>query len=35
MVSLNYGQIAACRLVDFVAAADELLANDPWALVHY
>jgi aminoglycoside 3-N-acetyltransferase len=30
---LNYGQIAACRLADFVAAADDLLAADPWALV--
>jgi aminoglycoside N3'-acetyltransferase len=32
-VPLHYGQIAACRLLDFVAAADELLANDPRALI--
>lgn len=32
-VPLNYGRIAYCRLVDFVAAADQLLADDPWALV--
>lgn len=31
--AINYGQIASCRLADFVAAADELLAADPWALV--
>lgn len=30
---LNYGQIAACRLSDFVAATNNLLAQDPWALV--
>ena len=30
---LNYGQIAACRLADFVAATNHLLAQDPWALV--
>jgi aminoglycoside 3-N-acetyltransferase len=30
---LNYGVLAVCRLADFVAAADELLAEDPWALV--
>jgi aminoglycoside 3-N-acetyltransferase len=30
---VNYGSIAVCRLVDFVAAADEILAKDPWALV--
>jgi aminoglycoside N3'-acetyltransferase len=32
-VPVNYGQVASCRLADFVAAADELLAKDPWALV--
>jgi len=32
-VPLNYGQVAACRLVDFVAAVDEFLARDPWSLV--
>lgn len=32
-VQLNHGQIAACRLADFVAAADDLLSNDPWALI--
>ena len=31
--ALNYGFITACRLADFVAALDELLAADPWALV--
>lgn len=31
--ALNYGQVSACRLADFVAATDELLATDPWALV--
>jgi aminoglycoside 3-N-acetyltransferase len=30
---LNYGQIASCRLSDFVRAADEILARDPWGLV--
>jgi aminoglycoside 3-N-acetyltransferase len=30
---LNYGQIAACRLADFVTATDHLLAHNPWALV--
>lgn len=30
---LNYGQVASCRLVDFVAALDEFLAQDPWSLV--
>jgi aminoglycoside 3-N-acetyltransferase len=32
-VPLNYGFLSACRLVDFVAAADALLAADPWVLV--
>lgn len=32
-VRLNYGWISTCRLRDFVAAADQLLAEDPWALV--
>lgn len=32
-VRLNYGTIAACRLQEVVAAADQLLAKDPWALV--
>jgi len=32
-VQLNYGRIAYCRLTDFVFAADQLLAGDPWALV--
>jgi len=31
--TLNYGLVASCRLVDFVRAADDLLARDPWALV--
>jgi aminoglycoside N3'-acetyltransferase len=30
---LNYGEVACCRLTDFVLAADSLLAADPWALV--
>ncbi|MEX2160780.1 MAG: AAC(3) family N-acetyltransferase [Anaerolineales bacterium] len=30
---LNFGQLACCTLADFVTAADELLAADPWALV--
>jgi len=32
-VTLNYGQISACRLADFVGATDHILAKDPWALV--
>jgi aminoglycoside 3-N-acetyltransferase len=31
--SINYGQVAVCRLSDFVAAADELLSQDVWCLV--
>ncbi|MCW5875546.1 MAG: AAC(3) family N-acetyltransferase [Anaerolineales bacterium] len=31
--ALNFGQVTACRLVDFIAAADALLAADPWAFV--
>ena len=31
--SLNYGAVSLCRLQDFVRAADEILASDPWALV--
>jgi aminoglycoside 3-N-acetyltransferase len=30
---LNYGLVTVCRLVDFVAAADRFLADDPWSLV--
>lgn len=30
---LNYGQLCSCRLVDFVAAVDRFLAEDPWSLV--
>jgi aminoglycoside 3-N-acetyltransferase len=30
---LNFGEVACCRLMDFVAATDTLLAADPWALV--
>jgi aminoglycoside 3-N-acetyltransferase len=30
---LNYGQVAACGLRDFVAATDALLGIDAWALV--
>lgn len=32
-VPLNYGQVASCRLVDFVATVDQFLQKDPWALV--
>ena len=32
-VPLNYGQIAACRLRDFVAVTTELLTADPWCFV--
>jgi aminoglycoside 3-N-acetyltransferase len=30
---LNYGQVASCRLVDFVTAVDHFLQTDPWSLV--
>jgi aminoglycoside N3'-acetyltransferase len=30
---LNYGEVAACRLVDFVDAVDQFLKTDPWSLV--
>jgi aminoglycoside 3-N-acetyltransferase len=30
---LNYGKVAACRLVDFVSAVDDFLQDDPWSLV--
>ena len=30
---LNYGQIACCRLVDFVAEVDRCLEQDAWLLV--
>jgi len=32
-VPLNYGTVAACRLRDFVAVAEELIRRDPWVLV--
>jgi aminoglycoside 3-N-acetyltransferase len=32
-VKVNYGEIAACRLEDFVSAADAMLRNDPWVFV--
>jgi aminoglycoside 3-N-acetyltransferase len=32
-VPLNFGQVAVCSLRDFVAATDQLLIDDPWALV--
>lgn len=32
-VRLNYGYVAACKLRDVVAAADDLLSRDAWALV--
>ena len=31
--SLNYGQVACCRLVDFVAEVDRCLKKDAWRLV--
>ena len=31
--TLNYGQVATCRLRDFVAVVDEFLNADPWSLV--
>jgi aminoglycoside N3'-acetyltransferase len=31
--SLNYGQVACCRLVDFVAEVDRCLDQDAWLLV--
>jgi aminoglycoside N3'-acetyltransferase len=30
---LNYGQVACCRLVDFVAEVDRCLEQDAWLLV--
>jgi aminoglycoside N3'-acetyltransferase len=30
---LNYGRVSACRMADFVAAVNEFLQADPWALV--
>ena len=30
---LNYGQVIACRLADFVADVDRFLARDPWTFV--
>jgi aminoglycoside N3'-acetyltransferase len=32
-VPLNLGFVSCCKLADFVAATDALLAADPWALV--
>lgn len=32
-VKVNFGEIAACTLHDYVAATDDLLAADPWAFV--
>jgi aminoglycoside 3-N-acetyltransferase len=32
-VEVNYGQISACRLGDFVTAVDQFLARDSWSLV--
>lgn len=32
-IPLNYGRVSYCRLADFVSAADQLLAADPWALI--
>ncbi len=32
-VRLNYGQIAACRMRDFVNVTSELLSADPWRFV--
>ena len=30
---LNYGQVSLCRMADFVKTVDQILAQDPWALV--
>ncbi|KAA3642748.1 MAG: aminoglycoside N(3)-acetyltransferase [Chloroflexi bacterium] len=30
---LNFGELALCRLEDFVATTDDLLHDDPWALI--
>jgi aminoglycoside N3'-acetyltransferase len=30
---LNYGQVALCRVTDFIAAVDDLFSADPWSLV--
>jgi len=32
-ISINYGSITTCELIDFVKAADEIIADDPWILV--
>ncbi len=32
-IELNYGLITTCQLRDFVAAAEEIVLNDPWQLV--
>ena len=32
-VPLNYGWVSLCRMVDFNAAVDHFLAQDPWSLV--
>lgn len=32
-VALNYGQVSACNITDFIAIMDEILEEDPWALV--
>lgn len=32
-VSLNYGEIASCRLKEFTTAVDNILTSDPWSLV--
>jgi aminoglycoside 3-N-acetyltransferase len=33
IVPLNYGEISSCSLVDFVEATDQIMINDPYALV--
>jgi aminoglycoside 3-N-acetyltransferase len=32
-IPINYGSITTCELIDFVKAADEIIADDPWKLV--
>ncbi|MBN1147662.1 MAG: AAC(3) family N-acetyltransferase [Anaerolineales bacterium] len=32
-LALNYGKVAACHCLDFVAAVDHFLVEDPWSLV--
>ena len=31
--ALNYGHVSTCKLTDFITVMDEILMEDPWALV--